>query len=614
MNQPDDSFYSTIEDLDPEPRSSHAMPWRRELLLGMALLLGVLGWGGWQWWHQQDTMQNYRLAQEAVARQDWDQALARYTAADGYKDSEARRADAAKQVSERDRQYSLAIDSAKRDDWAAALKAVQTVQRIQPDYMPARSLAQNAESHVYREALEGAIVRRTGATTNGKPGLYYWTTADWVRLEKSDGVSMVRSLGVGGCAVYDVPAPGEPTANTGPSVPGSVDLERRSVMAFLYDGSGTESIPLNFAPQFYDTYFCGKQGVWGLSTAGYLSRAWFDGAEGDYQAYGSAVTATLDLADYDYQVLDLSPDGRHSLLEQLTGGMDHPSRQLYLADGDGGNPRLIYSDNIQITNANFSPDGTYLLLSGVRDYPGMPTYKREILLADIRETKPPTSLLSISEAEGFGHPSGAVFLSRGPFAGKLLIFERGARSNHAKIIDPANPTKSLAESSVPNIPALSVFMIECERESSILLVWEESHTDNTLAVTKLFPAGDAVKVELPMGRQFRLSDLSVSRDHLLYESSRSPENGEERHFVLRSVPLARLGDFDVRTTELHTGTWSESLRSSYMTYSYAGSGLLAMAENRQLHARGYSEDIDLPLEMGVEGFYKDFYTTFHRLR
>src|SRR6266496_6022345 len=91
MASPDyDSPISVIEDLDPDPPVNGSRLRRRELILGLLLMLGVLAWSGAQWWNQQEMQSEYMAGQLAASAHDWDNALTHYTAAGGYRDSHDR--------------------------------------------------------------------------------------------------------------------------------------------------------------------------------------------------------------------------------------------------------------------------------------------------------------------------------------------------------------------------------------------------------------------------------------------------------------------------------------------------------------------------------------------
>src|SRR5687768_17479488 len=99
---PDDIDISIVEELDPEP-PREGLSRTREFLLGLLIVTAVLAWGGWESWRQEHGGRNYRLGQQAESRHDWDAARAYYADAAGFKDADARGAEAARLVSERDR-------------------------------------------------------------------------------------------------------------------------------------------------------------------------------------------------------------------------------------------------------------------------------------------------------------------------------------------------------------------------------------------------------------------------------------------------------------------------------------------------------------------------------
>src|SRR5436189_5206252 len=96
-----DDIESSIEDLDPEPAQRGWTRWR-EVVLGVLLVLGVLGWSGWSWWQQQRNESNYRIAQEAAIRRDWDVARMYYADTPGYKDADSKATQAGKMIADRD--------------------------------------------------------------------------------------------------------------------------------------------------------------------------------------------------------------------------------------------------------------------------------------------------------------------------------------------------------------------------------------------------------------------------------------------------------------------------------------------------------------------------------
>src|SRR5262245_32937350 len=136
-----DEPISIIEDLDPEPppRSASGIPraalgqwW--EVVLGLALLLGVLAFAGWQWLQQLTLQNSYAAGYDAVARHDWDAARSYFASIPGYHDADRQARLAADMIAERDNQYQIALAGKGKGNWAATLKSIQQVTAIQPGY------------------------------------------------------------------------------------------------------------------------------------------------------------------------------------------------------------------------------------------------------------------------------------------------------------------------------------------------------------------------------------------------------------------------------------------------------------------------------------------------
>src|SRR5439155_25416328 len=163
---------------------------------------------------------HYQQAQKAATLHRWEDALAQYSAARGYKDADARAAEAAGKIRERDHQYAIAtrLKSAGSPsspiESAHTLQAARAVQSIQPNYKNIKEIAAEAEEQVYDGALGGAIVSRKQA---GRPGLYYRVTHGWIWLKGSDAWSKVLATSCGDRVIYDVPASGWTTPAPAPS-------------------------------------------------------------------------------------------------------------------------------------------------------------------------------------------------------------------------------------------------------------------------------------------------------------------------------------------------------------------------------------------------------------
>ncbi len=107
MSQDDDpQQIPTVEELDGEPRGDAPEFQQRtrtlEMVLGMLLLLGVLGYAGWQWWSTENSRSHYDQGRQAAQANHWDQARSQFAQAGGYKDSAALAEQAKAKIQERD--------------------------------------------------------------------------------------------------------------------------------------------------------------------------------------------------------------------------------------------------------------------------------------------------------------------------------------------------------------------------------------------------------------------------------------------------------------------------------------------------------------------------------
>src|SRR5436190_947667 len=170
-----DEPISIIEDLDPEPPPHSALLTRVagarhsafgqwwEIVLGLALLVGVLAFAGWQWLQQLSLQNNYAAGYAAIARHDWDSARSFFASIPGYHDADMQAQQAVEMIGQRDNQYQVALTSKNADNWAACLKSIQQVTSIQPDYKDSAQIEQQASQHVYRDAMSGTIALRPNA-------------------------------------------------------------------------------------------------------------------------------------------------------------------------------------------------------------------------------------------------------------------------------------------------------------------------------------------------------------------------------------------------------------------------------------------------------------------
>src|SRR5689334_1248032 len=93
-----DTELTWLEDAAPEARPRRSYEPRRELLIGLLLLLGILGWTVGDAWRTQHLLASYQAGVRAAAQHDWDGAHAAYLAAEDYRDAAQRAAEAATNI------------------------------------------------------------------------------------------------------------------------------------------------------------------------------------------------------------------------------------------------------------------------------------------------------------------------------------------------------------------------------------------------------------------------------------------------------------------------------------------------------------------------------------
>src|SRR4051812_42684965 len=114
---------ATLENLDPDPRPPTPGPqWERRL--GLALVLGLVGFGLFTWWTDSTRQSAYRAGLRAETDHDWDGAQAAFGRAGDYADAKVRAGNAATRVRQRDTAYTTATTALARQDWAALIPAV----------------------------------------------------------------------------------------------------------------------------------------------------------------------------------------------------------------------------------------------------------------------------------------------------------------------------------------------------------------------------------------------------------------------------------------------------------------------------------------------------------
>lgn len=643
-----------MEDLDPEPAARTRSVRAREVVVGVLLLLGVLGWAGWRWWYDESVRHTYELGRQAVIEQRWEDARAYFGAAGDYKDAPTRAAEADKQIEVRDRQYELAHSHAEAREWAAAFKAAREADAIQPGYKDLERLVTQAESHVYSEALSGTVAMRL----RDDPGLFYRDAESWVRLEHSDQWSDIRGRSPAGTILYDAPGPGwapQPSPTPAGSdffgpTPGFPELERRQLMSASFrEDSGPAFHQLGLDPARYNYFVPGEAGVWGIriparedmSIPVMPVQGWPEGFELGYEEYGSGITSTVSITR-NMVVTDLGASGKHVLIAQLDREAEDRGRvRLFVAGPDGSQPRLVYTTTSGIKNARFSPDERYAVVITV-DHIEERRGRMAAVLVDLQSGAPPRTLVENDAMVYFGDTwmhvdeamgVSATFLHKGYFKNKLLVatalwdWTTKGYATDIVLIDPEQPnwTKSIARLPVEGQSGRGVPIFE--HGDGNRLVIHSSYYDSpylprtpvtsSLSIVQFEPrqvpytfipvqplSYEHVYLAPPQNSGYRpnFSNFVVRGNDLIYSADTAYNTNFTSTFY--SMPLLELGKKEPERTEVFSFTRTGN--TGPLPSVVLGPGMFAYVdENNALHARTYDGSVDVVLERGVRFLRSD---------
>ncbi|MEO6457042.1 MAG: hypothetical protein ABIO92_02025 [Chloroflexia bacterium] len=612
-----DEPISIVEELDPEPtgRWVHL----REVMLGFLLLAGVLAWSGWEWWQQDQNQSNYLIAQQAADNQEWDRALQYFGMVKGFKDADVRASDMNKLVTERDTQYEIASSSAEKGDWATTLQATEAVRRVQRNYRDTGQLEAQASWEVYLGALQGVVALRTQGR---KPALYYRGMSSWEWLPRSDRSSQVLpTLDASGAILYDVPGENwdqvklTPTATPAPAsfrISGMTGLKGRALQVSRYgNNNGSHYFGVNFDPSEHNYYWVGDKGMWAFRLGDRIGKRprvmlGFGAIEVAYQAFGSSKTVKVNVQP-NWTAMDFAPDGEHLLLVE-EGSDSDPQGPLnvYLADGTGGNRKLLYSHDGSIQGIQFSPDSKYALITAHTYKAGGTTVYRVVLI-DLQKSTPHTlierTLKYDQQRTNYPLPVAGGFLREGRFKGYALVTDDTGDPARIYMFAPGRPPPALLNIPVESVPIGLVWA--AQRGDNTVLIWHEEADTSS---------GAGPLVALEMG-----SDWSVTQSTLPVEGKGfmafggirdrwflfgSAELGRrEVLYSIFSMPLAELHERRQMPEPLYSAGLPDASEFAFARAIYPGRTMLSYVDKGELHVRTYDSKVDLALENGVQHLY-----------
>ncbi len=596
-----DSEASSVEELDGEPSIDRRTLQRREVLLGLCLLVIVLGVAGWIWRGDETRNTAYRAGVQAAAAHHWDEARTQFLAAGSYPDAKDRATQAAIQIAERDKQYKLALTALANYDGIAALHALDALDKIEPDYGGTAMLRSGANTQLYRSALEGVVAQRSTARP---PGLYYRTEGDWVWLEGSDSASAIHNYGNGEYIIYDVPETEGGATPTVETTTGS--LPGRRLMATRFSGDDRSLTPVALNPQ--TSVFWGTLGGWsftygcsGSVPAQLQSYYCADGLV--YNAAGSPITTLVHLPGPNWIVLDLARDGSKMLvadIETATGGI--PTFQLYLAGPDGSDPRLLNGGAGAIGRAAFSQDGRYALATLSFPDPLGTSYTAE--LVDLSGQNPPQTLSTV-HAGGPGAAAGLDFvLLTGAGAGKVAIIQYSEGLTTLKLADLSqNPIAAPTLWVKPQFQG--PMMVTRMADGGLLLCGQVQRVSTQLdnvdqrngQCVQTDSAAHETTFDLPMIARYGIGYAWPRQGAIIYPIS-MPGTGSSGVSILR-ISAAQAGT----AVPAPAVILELPLAVGQGLNVVAGPTLLAYARQGQLHIRTYDGSFDLILEQGIDALY-----------
>lgn len=647
---------SVMEEIDPEPEERPGASRMKEFVLGLLLIIGVLAWALGTWWHDERVRSDYEKAQQAASAHRWDTALSHFTAAKGYMDSDARAAEAAKLIEERDKQYGIAAVHQQSGPAALALKAARAVQTIQPGYKDIDAIVLKAKEQALTDALLDTVVMRSQATP---PGLYYRGAKGWIYLRDSDKWSTVLGGTAGEHILYDVPGPNWrpqaiPTPNDPARATGQEDKVGRLIIAATLNSDHTEvkyeTLHLNPA----DYYFIiGDKGVWGLRyelTGAYLEipKGNFNGlVRADYEAFGSGITSTVALKGENGVIADLGQRGSLALLAAYGAAQgDQQTTELYATAPDGSNPRTIFTTTGVVISAQLSPDEQHALV--IASEPNDPVKNSRIVvtanLIDLAGTRPPVALTQITLPSQYGYGNlrlglaerfsvSGVFLEKGAFKGKLLLgwLEGDLVKVNLLDISTSNPSamhKTLAETTFPATRRIHPAITAVEQpEGKTLILYQQSQALERGSKGALLTPMKVIRavVDAPAGA----SEMTVTESSIrspgfeeAVRSDRAPYLGGpllrsnwlvytiygvvntdtwQQIYKVYSLPLADIGKESVAPMQILDSTKHLRPKDERWSGFVAGPNALAYVDAAgTLHARLYGADVDVVLEEGID--------------
>jgi hypothetical protein len=625
----DDTPVSIVEDLDPPSAPRKDKFEVRELLLGLLLLVVVAGWAIWQSSQQDAASAQYRMAQQAEREGMWSEALSHYSAATGYPGAADSVTRVRRAINGLQEQIVSARWYAQEGQWASALQSVQSARVIDPNFGNLASIEAEAKSHVYSQALLGAVVMRE---VNGLPALYYRSATGWVQLPGSDGLSKVRASDSGTRFVYDVPVKWSTPDSVYPASPGQAQAPRdglkdRLLMAALFDDSAPRFYQLNPDMRAFPEYKVGLKGVWGIpggrtingGQSDMFSGEWPLGEPVGYQSFGSTTVIPLQLPGPDWVALQVDASTGMLLLADLTGGIVN----VCVSQASGYNPYEVYSTEGALWDFMISRDGRNAVLV-VWHRMDDPVQQQSAVLLDLRQ-QTQRVLVKSDISTGPGTPGVyfdpqviAGFLNGGMLAGKVMAARSSADATTLSIFDPGRLGEPPVTSTLPLVAALELRVSEVKSAGDDgwpVISWEKdrgaSPPTGEVVAARFTPGKVAVTRTLTLQVESDVMPAGVRGDYMIWAARTRAVNVNGTNSAVApvtfySLPLRGLDEPRPQPTAFFSRTVPDPAQSRSVlgvdSSVSLGPEMLAYIQGTDLRARTYDGAVDVLLERGVERF------------
>ncbi|MEO5952205.1 MAG: hypothetical protein ABIQ44_07050, partial [Chloroflexia bacterium] len=537
---------SEIEDLDPEPVRERGIGSRRDLLIGIPLILVVIVFVALSYWRQEYQAGQYHVGQDAMGRSDWETAIRFFAEASGYSDSDMQAKGAQAQIEERDRLYKSAGDFGAKGDWLYALKDIRAAEKIQPGYADLSALEGAAIENVYTDALAGAIVVRDKADP---PGLYLRSDDNWVWLDGSDKRSAPLARDGQGHIVYDVPS--KVIQTRPPPMPGSLynsgDLfiGRKLVWAQELNGA-IKFHELELDASHFVPFISGADGLWLVHPVDFIPndhhsepiiRDPFHVTEMAYQPYTGGAASTVqippstEISDGE-TIVSIDPGSNKYLLAEWKGAdsvgvTTGTTVDLYLCAMGETTRQLIYTHTSGgLQSAQLSPSGRFVVVHTYTRLESGNFEEQSTVLVDLQDSNRTATLVTLTVPRSASSAPLAVmasaFVRQGALKESLVLSMHLPATTHIQLLDP------LADSRTVNFLRTDVriegstyknWEVTGQGVDGALVVGQEANQDNlpvsnTLSIIRLGAAGEQETHNIQVSPFSGLTDAFINANSI----------------------------------------------------------------------------------------------------